>query len=138
MGKLTYTAIASLDGYIEDESGGFEWAAPDEQVHAYVNDLERPTGTYLYGRGMYETMRFWETEGDGPDDGPVSADFARLWRAADKVVYSTTLAAPTTARTRIEKAFDPETARRLKETSDSDISVGGPGLAGAAFRAGLV
>jgi dihydrofolate reductase len=138
MAKLIYAAIASLDGYTEDVSGGFEWAAPDEQVHAYVNDLERPIGTYLYGRRMYETMRFWETEGDGSDDGEVSADYARIWRATDKIVYSTTLAAATTARTRVERDFDAAEIGRLKDASERDLTVGGPTLAAAAFRAGLV
>jgi dihydrofolate reductase len=138
MAKLIYTAIASLDGFTEDASGGFEWAAPDEQVHAYVNDLERPIGTYLYGRRMYETMRFWETEGDGPDDGEVSADFAHLWRAADKVVYSASMAEPDKARTRLERDFDPAAIARLKQASQRDIGIGGPTIASAAFRAGLI
>jgi dihydrofolate reductase len=138
MGKLIYAAIASLDGYVEDKRGEFGWAAPDEQVHAYVNDLERPTGTYLYGRRMYETMRFWETQGADVDDGPVSTDYALLWRAADKVVYSRSLQEASTARTRIEHDFDPGSVRRMKESSERDLSVGGPTLAAAAFRAGLV
>ncbi len=114
MTKLIYSAICSLDGFIEDSSGEFGWAAPDEEVHQYVNDLERPIGTYLYGRRMYETMRFWETQGDGADDGPVSSDFAQLWRAADKVVYSRTLQTAETARTRVEHDFEPADIRRLK------------------------
>ena len=136
--KLIYAAIASLDGFIEDATGGFEWAAPDEQVHAYVNDLERPTGTYLYGRRMYETMRYWETAHTLPGQRPVSLDFARIWQAADKIVYSTTLQAADTARTRVVRDFDPDQVRKLKETAGRDLTVGGPHLAAQAIAAGLV
>ena len=132
---LIYSAIASIDGYVEDEAGTFDWAAPDEEVHAFVNELERPIGTYLYGRRMYETMAVWETI---DDDHPVMRDFAELWRAAEKIVYSRTLESPISARTRIERDFDPEAVRRLKETARSDISVGGAELAGEAIEAGLV
>jgi dihydrofolate reductase len=132
---LIYSAIASIDGYVEDEAGNFDWAAPDEEVHAFVNELERPIGTYLYGRRMYETMAVWETI---DDDHPVMRDFAELWRAAEKVVYSRTLESPTSARTRIERDFDPEAVRRLKETARSDIGIGGAELAGEAIAAGLV
>ena len=119
MARLIYAAIASLDGYVADERGDFGWARPDAEVHAFVNDLERPIGTYLYGRRMYETMRYWETApGDGPADD-VTADYARIWRAADKIVYSRTIAEPDTARTRIEREFEPDAVRRLKD-------VGGP------------
>ena len=111
MGRLIYSAIASLDGYVADESGGFEWAAPDEEVHAFVNELARPIGTHLYGRRMYEVMSAWETM---DDDAPEMRDFAQIWRAADKVVYSRTLAEPTTARTRLEREFDPDAVSRLK------------------------
>ena len=135
MAELSYTAITSLDGYINDADGRFEWAAPDEEVHAFVNDLERSVGTYLYGRRMYEVMRFWETV-DDPE--PVMRDYAGVWRAADKVVYSTTLDAPDTARTRVERAFDPEAVRRMKDEASSPLSVGGAGLAAHAFAAGLV
>ena len=138
MAKLIYTAICSLDGYIEDTDGRFDWAAPDEAVHAFVNDLERPVGTYLYGRRMYETMRVWETDSSLAEHSPITRDFARIWQAAQKIVYSGTLDAPPTARTRIERNFDPEAVRRLKATADSDLAVGGPGLAAAAFAAGLV
>jgi dihydrofolate reductase len=138
MAKLVYSAIASLDGYVADEAGGFDWAAPDAQVHAFVNDLERSVGTYLYGRRMYEVMAYWETAPTDVVPPSVESDFARLWQAADKVVYSTTLAATSTARTRLERAFDPSAIRRLKESSARDVSVGGPGLAGEALRAGLV
>jgi dihydrofolate reductase len=136
MGKLIYTAIASLDGFIEDEHGNFEWAAPDDEVHAFVNDLERPIGTHLYGRRMYETMVFWETV-DTSDGPAVARDYALTWRAAEKIVFSRTLQKPSSARTRIEQEFDPAAIRKLKETA-SDISIGGPELAGEAFAAGLV
>ena len=135
MGKLIYMAIASLDGFIEDEDGKFDWAAPDEEVHAFVNDLERPAGTHLYGRRMYETMVFWETV---QDEQPVIRDFAEIWRAADKIVYSRTLETVSSAKTRIEREFDPDEVRRLKETAAHDITVGGPALAAEAIRAGLV
>jgi dihydrofolate reductase len=145
MAKLTYTAITSLDGYIEDEDGGFGWAEPDPEVHAFVNDLERPVGTYLYGRRMYETMAVWQTVGLEPaaPAGPAAPppeqlDAADVWRAADKVVYSRTLDAVSTPRTRLEREFDPEAVRRLKEAADRDLGVSGPGLAQHAFRAGLV
>jgi dihydrofolate reductase len=136
--KLIYSAIASLDGYVEDTGGGFAWAAPDEEVHAFVNDLERPIGTYLYGRRMYETMVYWETAGTGDDEHSVARDFAEIWRGAEKVVYSRTLQTPSSPRTRIERDFDPAAIRRLKESSARDISVGGAQLAGEAMAAGLV
>jgi dihydrofolate reductase len=135
MANLIYSAITSLDGYTEDERGKFDWAAPDEEVHAYVNDLERQVGTYLYGRRMYETMVFWETVSGG---GAVSHDFAEIWRAAEKIVYSRTLESVPGARTRIEREFDPEAIRELKRSAATDITVGGPELAGQAFAAGLV
>ena len=138
MARLIYSSIMSLDGYIADADGRFEWAAPDEEVHAFVNELERPVGTYLYGRGMYETMRYWETAHTLPDRNPVSLDFARIWQAAGKVVYSTTLQAPDTARTRVERDFDPVEIRKLKEAADRDLSVGGARLAAQAIAAGLV
>lgn len=138
MAKLIYAAIASLDGYVEDEQGRFDWAAPDEELHAYVNELERPIGTYLYGRRMYETMAFWETAGTGSDEPAVFHDYAELWRAADKIVYSRTLATVSSARTRIERAFDPDAVRQLKRSSATDITIGGAELAGQALRAGLV
>jgi dihydrofolate reductase len=136
--KLIYSAIASLDGYVEDDGGGFGWAAPDEEVHAFVNDLERGVGTYLYGRRMYETMVFWETAGMDDYAQAVSRDYARIWRSAEKVVYSRTLETVASARTRIEREFDHDAVRRLKESSDKDISVGGAQLAGQALAAGLV
>ncbi len=138
MARLIYSAIASLDGYVEDEQGGFEWAAPDQEVHAFVNNLERPVGVYLYGRRMYETMLFWETEGTGSDQPAVMRDFAEIWRAADKVVYSRTLQTVSSERTRIERDLDPDAIHRLKETSGSDIAIGGAELAGQAIAAGLV
>ena len=138
MAKLIYSAIGSLDGYVEDAHGSFDWAAPDEQVHAFVNDLERPIGTYLYGRRMYETMVFWETASTGGDQPAAATDFAQIWQAAEKVVYSRTIQTLSSARTRIERDFDPSAIKRLKESSDSDISVGGAELAGRAIAAGLV
>jgi dihydrofolate reductase len=136
--KLVYAAIASLDGYVADETGNFDWAAPDEELHAFVNDLERPFGTYLYGRRMYEVMQYWETASTSPEEPAVMRDFAELWRAADKIVYSRTLDAVSTARTRLERAFDPEAVRRLKESATSDVTIGGPHLAAQALEAGLV
>ena len=135
MASLIYAAIASLDGYVEDEQGGFDWAAPDEEVHAFVNDLQRPVGTYLYGRRMYETMVWWET---GGDDEAVTRDFAEIWRGAEKVVYSRTLQTVASERTRIEREFDAAAIRRLKESSGSDIAIGGAELAGQAIAEGLV
>lgn len=138
MARLIYSAIMSLDGYTADADGHFEWAAPDEEVHAFVNELERPAGTYLYGRGMYETMRYWETAHTLPGQRPVSLDFARIWQAADKIVYSTTLQTADTARTRVERDFDPDQVRKLKEAAGRDLTVGGPHLAAQAIAAGLV
>ena len=139
MAKLIYAAIASLDGYVEDEKGRSDWAMPDEEVHAFVNDLERPIGTYLYGRRMYETMVFWETASEHRADEPsVFWDYAGIWRAAEKIVYSRTLQAPSSARTRIEREFEPDAVRRLKLSSTADIAVAGGELAGQAISAGLV
>ena len=137
MAKLIYSGIMSLDGYVADEDGGFDWSTPDEEVHAFVNDLERPVGTYLYGRGMYETMVVWETM-DLAGRPPVVADFARLWCAADKIVYSKTLETVTAAKTQLEREFDPAAIRQMKATVGRDITVGGPRLAAQAIRAGLV
>jgi dihydrofolate reductase len=136
--KLIYAAIASLDGYVADEDDNFEWAAPDEEVHAFVNDLERPIGTYLYGRRMYEVMVFWENADTLQGESPIFLDFARIWRSADKIVYSTTLENAGSARTRIEREFDPAAIRELKAQATRDLTVGGPGLAAHALRAGLV
>ena len=138
MSKLIYTAIASLDGYIEDREGRFDWAEPNDEVHAFVNELERSVGTYLYGRRMYETMVYWESPPDLPDQPPVVQDFAELWQAAEKIVYSRTLATVTSSRTRVERAFDPEAIRQLKATAGRDLTVGGPELAAQAIAAGLV
>jgi dihydrofolate reductase len=138
MAKLIYSAIASLDGYVEDEQGRIDWGAPDEEVHAFVNDLERPIGTYLYGRRMYETMVFWETAGTGDDSSAVTRDFALIWRSAGKIVYSRTLQTASSARTRIEPSFDPDAIRWLKENSEADLTIGGAELAGQAIAAGLV
>ncbi len=138
MAKLIYSSIASLDGYVEDEQGRFDWAAPDDEVHAFVNDLERSVGTYLYGRRMYETMVFWETVSTSSDQPDVVRDFAQIWRAAEKLVYSRTLRQVSTARTRLERDFDTAAIQELKETPGLDITVGGAELAGQAIAAGLV
>jgi dihydrofolate reductase len=137
MAKLIYSAITSLDGYLNDETGGFEWAAPDEEVHAFVNDLERDIGTYLYGRRMYETMLVWETM-DMTGESAAMVDYANIWRAADKVVYSGSLASVSTSRTRLESSFDPDAVRAMKSASESDLSIGGAHLGAEALRAGLV
>jgi dihydrofolate reductase len=138
MAKLIYSAITSLDGYVADEDGKFDWAVPDDEVHRFVNDLERPIGTYLYGRRMYETMVFWETAHTLADQPPFIRDYAEIWQAAEKIVYSKTLETTSSARTRIERHFDPEAVRRLKASAAGDLSVGGPELAGQAIEAGLV
>jgi dihydrofolate reductase len=136
--KLIYAAIASLDGYVADEDGKFDWAAPDEEVHTFVNDLERPIGTHLYGRRLYEVMTGWETMHTLPDQTPQTLDFAAIWQAAEKVVYSRTLETVSSARTRIERDFAPDAVRQMKAEADRDISIGGATLAGEAIRAGLV
>jgi dihydrofolate reductase len=138
MAKLIYSAIGSLDGYISDENGSFDWAKPDEEVHTFVNDLARPIGTYLLGRRMYETMAPWETDASLAEHSDVTRDFAQIWQAADKIVYSRTLERASTSKTRIEQEFDPEAVRRLKAASESDLTVGGPELAAHAFKAQLV
>ncbi len=138
MARLIYSAITSLDGYVSDRDGNFDWAEPDAEEHTFVNDLERPIGTYLYGRGMYEVMVYWETALSLPDQPSFAQDFAEIWQAADKIVYSTSLEKVSSARTRIERAFDPGAVRRLKERAERDISIGGPDLAAQAIRAGLV
>ena len=135
MAKLIYSPIASLDGYVADDDGKWDWSVPDEAIHAFVNDLARPVGTWLLGRRMYDVLVAWETM---DDDAPLMRDFAGIWRAADKVVYSRTLEAPSSARTRIEREFDPDAVRRIKDESERDLSVGGPELAAHALRAGLV
>jgi len=138
MAKLIYSAIASLDGYVEDRHGGFDWAAPDEEVHRFVNDLERQVGTYLYGRRMYETMVYWETADAIPDPPSFARDYSDIWHTADKIVYSKTLETASSAKTRIEREFDPQAVRRMKATKERDMTVGGPDLAGQAITAGLV
>jgi dihydrofolate reductase len=138
MVKLIYSAIASLDGYVEDADGRFDWARPDDELHAFVNDLERPIGTHLYGRRMYETMVYWETVATGPDQAAVIREFAEIWQAAEKIVYSRTLERASSARTRIERELDPEAVRQMKEAAGSDITIGGAELAGEAIRARLV
>lgn len=135
MGKLIATAMMSLDGCTADADGVFEWAAPDDEVLAYLNERERPIGTYLYGRRLYDMLVYWET---AEPDGPAERDFADLWRAADKVVYSTTMDTPASARTRLERTFDPAAVRAMKDAAERDLSIGGAELAGQAFRAGLV
>ena len=138
MAKLIYTAITSLDGYVADATGSFDWAAPDEEVHAAVNDVERGVGTSLCGRRMYDVLVYWENPELLQDPEPVIRDFAAIWQAEDKVVYSRTLQAPSSARTRIEREFDPDAVRRMKDAADRDLSIGGPELAAQAIRAGLV
>lgn len=138
MGKLIYSAIASADGYVEDADGGFDWAAPDAEVFRFVNDLERPVGTYLYGRRMYETMVYWETAHTVPGQLAFVREFTGIWQAADKIVFSTTLESVSSTRTRLERDFDPDLVRRLKSATGLDLTVGGPGLAGQAIKAGLV
>lgn len=135
MGRLVYSAITSLDGYVADTAGRFDWAVPDDEVHSFVNDLTRQAGTYLYGRRLYEVMVAWETV---QSTDPVAQEFAELWRAADKVVYSTTLRWPSSERTRIEPHFEPNVVRQLTAAAERDVTVGGPGLAAYALRAGLV
>jgi len=137
MGRLIYTGITSLDGYIADEAGNFDWSVPDAEVHGFVNDLERPIGTHLYGRRLYEVMRVWQTM---PTDGEPAeiADYAQIWRAAEKIVYSNSLAEVSTPKTRLEHGFDPEIIRALKKSEERDLSIGGPGLAAFAIEAGLV
>jgi len=137
MARLIYSAITSLDGYVADQDGNFDWAEPDEEVHTFINDLERPVGTYLYGRRLYEVMVAWETI-TLADQPPFIRDFAEIWRAADKIVYSKTLETVSSAMTRIERDFDPEAVRQMKARVGRDITVGGPNLAAQAFKAGLV
>jgi dihydrofolate reductase len=138
MAKLIYSAIASVDGYIEDAEGRFDWAAPSDEVHAFVNELERTVGTYLYGRRMYETMLFWENPPELTEQPPTVQEFARIWQAADKIVYSKKLQSATSARTRIERDFDPDAVRELKATALRDLTIGGAELAARAITAGLV
>ena len=138
MAHLIYSAISSLDGYTEDKDGKFDWAAPDEEVHRFINNLERAVGTHLYGRRMYETMSVWETDPNLAAESPLMRDFAEVWQAADKIVYSKTLETISTRKTQLERKFDPEAIRRLKEAVEQDIHIGGPELAAHAFRSGLI
>jgi len=138
MAKLFFTAITSLDGFIEDEDGNFDWAMPDAEVHSYINDLEATIGTHLYGRRMYETMAVWQDIVAEPGVSPEEVDYGLLWRGLDKIVYSTTLDEVRTDRTRLERSFEPDAVRALKEAAELDLSVSGPDLAQHAFRAGLV
>jgi dihydrofolate reductase len=138
MAKLVYSAITSLDGYICDESGDFTRLAPSPEVFAFVNDLERDVGTYLYGRRMYETMIYWETVEVTEDDSPIEREFVEIWKSADKVVYSTTLATTSSARTRLERSFDPESIREMKRRADRDLNINGPNLANQAMAVGLI
>ena len=138
MAKLVYSGITSLDGYVADDDGSIDWSVPDEEVHTFVNDLERPIGTYLYGRRMYEVMVYWETAHTLADQPAFVRDFTDIWQAADKIVYSTTLETVSSARTRIERDFDPDAVRQMKAAVGRDITVGGPDLAAQAIKAGLV
>ena len=138
MAHLIYSAISSLDGYTEDKDGKFDWAAPDEEVHRFINNLERAVGTHLYGRRMYETMNVWETDPNLAAESPLMRDFAEIWQAADKIVYSRTLEAVSTRKTQIERNFNPEAIRQLKEAVEHDLLIGGPELAAHAFRSGLI
>jgi dihydrofolate reductase len=138
MAKLIYSAITSLDGYVADEDGNFDWGQPDEEVHTFVNDLQRPVGTYLYGRRMYEVMAAWETAHTFADQRPFLQEFAAIWQAPDKVVYSRTLETVSSARTRLERDFEPDAVRQMKASAERDLTVGGPDLAARAFRAELV
>jgi dihydrofolate reductase len=136
--KLIYSAISSLDGYVADAEGNFDWAAPAEEVHRFVNDLERPIGTYLYGRRMYEVMRYWETAPAGTGEASAEHEYAKIWQAADKIIYSTTLEQVSSARTRIERRFDRSAIQQLKAAAARDVSVSGPTLAAHALKLGLV
>ena len=138
MAHLIYCSITSLDGYIADERGSFDWSVPDEEVHTFVNDLMRPIGTHLYGRRLYEVLQAWETVGTSADEPGYEQDYGRIWRAADKFVYSTTLDKVSSARTEIRRSFDPSEVRRHKEAAAADLLIGGAELAAQAFRADLV
>jgi dihydrofolate reductase len=138
MAKLIYSAISSLDGYVADAEGKFDWSVPDEEVHKFVNDLERPIGTYLYGRRMYEVMRYWETAPTDNGEPSAEQEYARIWQAADKIIYSRSLEDVSTVRTRIEREFDPDAVQQLKAAAAHDVSVSGPTLAGQALKLGLV
>jgi len=138
MAQLIYSMLTSLDGYIADEDGSFDWAVPDDEVHRFINDVQRSVGTYLCGRRMYDVMAAWETVDTGPDEAPVMRDFAKLWQATEKIVYSRTMETVPSGRTRIERDFNPDAVRQIKAAADRDITVGGPNLAAQAIEAGLV
>jgi dihydrofolate reductase len=138
VGRLVYSAIASLDGYVADREGRWDWSIPDDDVHAAVNDLTRQAAVHLYGRRTYEVLLAWETIPTGPDQPAAINEFAEIWRAADKVVYSATLPEVASARTRLERTFEPDAVAALKAATDGDLTIGGPDLAASAFRAGLV
>jgi len=138
MAHLIYTANSSLDGYIEDKHGKFDWTTPNEEYFRFITNLIRADGTHLYGRRMYESMMVWETDPNLADQSPLMRDFAQVWQAADKIVYSRTLEAVSTRKTQIERNFDPEAIRRLKESVEQDIHIGGAELAAQAFRSGLI
>jgi dihydrofolate reductase len=138
MAKLIYTAISSLDGYVADAEGNFDWSVPDEEVHRFVNDLERPIGTYLLGRRMYEVMRYWDTAPTGNGELSAGQEYAKIWQATDKIVYSRSLDRESTGKTRIEREFESEAIQQLKATATRDVSVGGPALAAQALKLGLV
>ncbi len=138
MARLIYSALASLDGYIEDQNGNFDWAMPDEEVHAFINNLERTAGTYLLGRKMYETLMVWETDPSLAADSPLMQDYAQIWQAAEKIVYSKTLTTVPTRKTTLEQNFDPARIKALKKTAQQNIVIGGPNLAAHAFSEGLI
>ena len=138
MARLTYAVLASLDGYVADETGNFDWAAPGEDVHRFINELERSVGTYLFGRRLYEVMAVWQDFPDIEQEPDVIRDYAAIWQAADKIVYSETLTAVATPKTRLERAFDPEAVRTMVDHQERDVSIGGPTLAAHALRAGIV
>lgn len=138
MGKLVYAGIGSLDGFIADENGAFDWSAPDEEVHAYLNERDRAVSMELYGRRLFDVMKVWEVFGAGPDASDVEREYGEIWRGRDKVVFSTTLQSVDTAHTRLKRTFHPGEVRRLVDESEGDVNIGGPELAAHAFRAGLV
>lgn len=138
MGRLIYASIGSLDGFIADREGNFEWSAPDEEVHTYLNERDRAVTTELYGRRLYEVMKVWETYGQSPDAAAAEREYGEIWRGRDKVVFSRTLSSVETARTRLEREFDPAAVREVVDRAEGDVSIGGPELAAHALRAGLV
>ena len=138
MAKLIYAAISSLDGYVADSEGNFDWSMPSEEVHRFVNDLEAGIGTYLYGRRMYEVMRYWETASTANGEESAEQEFAKVWQQADKIIYSRSINDVSTASTRLEREFDPEAIRQMKAAATRDIAVSGPTLAAEALRHGLV